>query len=454
MTAQPSGAVPTAGHETARVVMIVIDTLRADAVSWYNPEAPDTPNIDSLAEDSTVFRRAFSASSWTVPSVTSLMTGLPAMSHLVGTGGGPLPAEMTTLAEYLREAGYFTGAIVDNPLLDPEVGFFRGFEEYAQMTAYWPEVESIGRRLLRRYLPGGFRKTGTAAVTAEVRHWLRRNHDRDFFLWVHYYDPHVPYEPPAGFRPQGDPPEKIGAGFHLQNEVRQGMKLTAAERDWVRKLYLAEAQYVDEQVGAVLTELRNLNLYDSSLIALTSDHGEEFWEHGGYEHGHVAYDEVVRVPLMIKLPGNSETVTVDGSVSNRRLMPTILEQTGVSIQDTCASHRSLSEMWSGDVDGFGPIALLSNLHYEEREAVRFGDAKMIRNLVTGTEELYDLAADPGETRSLIGLDEGLAVQGRLVLDELEDLHRGIYDCYGATRREAPAADPAVLERLKSLGYIQ
>jgi len=455
MIVQPSGAEVTSGHEVPSIVMITIDTLRADAVSWYNPNTPATPGIDSLAGDATVFLGAYSASSWTVPSVISLMTGVPAMVHLVGSGGGPLPAEIPTLAERLRNAAYYTAAIVDNPLLDPELGFFRGFEEYAPMTEYWPEVESFGRRLLRRWLPGGFREPGTPAVTAEVRSWLEQNRDRDFFLWIHFYDPHVPYAPPARLMPPGTVPEKIGVQFNQQNEVRQGMKLTSRERDWVRELYLSETRYVDEQVGAVLATLKALNLYDEALIALTSDHGEEFWEHGGYEHGHTAYEEVVRVPLIVKLPGSTSITTVDSPVSNHHLMPTILEQAGVRAGDQCSSPASLSQLWGNEpVADFGPISLMSNLFHEERLAVRFDGMKFIRSLVSGRDELYDLVADPGETRSLIGFDEERAERGRQALSEMEAVQHAIRECYGAEEGEAPAPDPAVLERLKSLGYIQ
>jgi len=442
-------------HPTSRIVLITVDTLRADAVSWYNSDTPATPNLDALAVESVVFRNARSTSSWTVPSVASLLTGLPAMSHLVGVGGGPLPEEIPTIAEYLRDAGYFTAAIIDNPLLEPNLNLLRGFQEYAQMTEFWPPVEAVGRRLLRRLLPVGFGRSGSEAVTGTVDEWLRRNRERDFFLWIHFYDPHVPYAPPVRLLPVGTPPEKIGVSFALQNEVRQGNKLTPEERDWVRQLYLAETRYVDEQIGAIMGTLRELGLYDGSLIALTSDHGEEFWEHDRYEHGHSLYEEVIRVPLMIKLPGSSATGGVPDAVSNRLLMPTILEQAGISGADDCSSPGSLSPLWSGGGGlDFGPIALLSNLFYEEKQAVQFGDLKFIRSDVTGREELFDLAADPGETRSLIWTSEELATQGRELLDEIEERHRAVYECYGAVTGEAPAPSPAILERLKSLGYIQ
>lgn len=442
-------------HERSHFILITVDTLRADVLSVYDGEAPETPSFEALAEESVVFDRARSDSSWTLPSLASLLTGLPSLSLRVGRGSDVLPLEVPTLAERFRDAGYYTAAVAQNPLLDPRLNYFQGFEEYALIEELNPEQESLGREILQALLPAQYRASSTEGVTAVAEQWLQRNHGRDFFLWIHYYDPHVPYAPPPAYMPHGEAPPRIGSNFNLQDRVRRGLRLTGEERDWAKKLYLAEVEYIDSHIGRLVSLLRELGVYDDALIALTSDHGEEFWEHGRFEHGHSLYDEVLRVPLFIKLPGSTATGRVETPVSNRFVAPTFLEAAGLEINDRCSNPPSLSGLWRGaSGEEFGPYTATSTMYYDELHAILAGNLKLIRSATGGRDELYDLAADPGETRSLAGVNTGAGELLGQALDDLEASYERLLDCYGATASEAPRRSPAAIEKLRSLGYIQ
>lgn len=450
---QTSTAFTGSAHETSHFILITVDTLRLDALSSHNPEAPSTPNFDTLAEESIVFSNARSDASWTTPSVVSLLTGLPSLSHRVSMGRAALPLEIPTLAEYFRDSGYHTGAIVQNPLLNEQPTLFQGFAEYALVEQMWSTKESLGREVLRTLAPTGIPASSTEGVTATAEQWLRENRDRDFLLWIHYYDPHVPYAPPARYLPEGNAPARIGSRFAMQNRLRQGLRLSPEERDWVQKLYLAETRYVDDHIGRLVGLLRDLRIYDDAMIALTSDHGEEFWDHGAYEHGHSVYDELLRVPLFIKLPGSAVTGRVAEPVSNRFLMPTFLELAGIKANDRCSSPPSLSSLWQGGSGReFGPYTATSVLYYDELYALLVDDLKLIRSPVSLRAELYDLASDPGETRSVAGESDASERLGFL-LDDLEEGYQAVFECYGAKEEEAPRMSPAAIERLRSLGYI-
>jgi arylsulfatase A-like enzyme len=413
--------------------------------------------MDQFAADSVVFKNASSAAPWTLPSVVSLMTGIPPFAHRVSRPKDGLPDEFPTLAEYMRDAGYVTAAVTENYNLQPKCNIHKGFQEFAHFPKLWPwQGDAAGRYFLRLVFPAKYHRGGTEVVTQSAQKWLNKNRDTDYFFWVHYLDPHVPYRPPPRLLPGTRPPERLGTSFDLQEAVRGGMFLTAEQRTWIKQLYLAEVQFVDENIGLLLNTLKQLGLYDDSLIVLTSDHGEEFWEHGRYEHGHSAYQEVISVPLIIKLPNSTATGTVATRVSNQFVMPTILELCGIDDHSRCYSAPSLAPRWSGKGSSETHNILLSSgaLFYEDLEAVLFDNHKFIRFVSSEREELYNLTSDPHETRSIHASAAEMADQGRHTLEEQRRLFSKVRDCYSPIEREARAPGAELIRRLRSLGYLK
>ncbi len=327
------------------VVLIAIDTLRADHLSCYGYWRRTSPNLDKLARDSMLFRNCFTVTSHTMPSYTSMLTGLSPVTHgIVGTLWC-LPNEPThvlddttpTLAESLQARGYLTCA-VDN-LLDMAChpGWFaRGFEHYinfVKLTGGREEGELGGKSLLQREI--------VCAVLAEDLNaraipWIKAHRKERSFLFLHYWDTHQPYNAPEPFtsRWMGRP------------VPRRARTRTAAGEDYIRgwgrvsdigeaerrkiDLYDAEVSYVDHEIGRVIRELKRLGLYDDSLIIVTSDHGETMAEHHEYFHHREVYDPIIHVPLIVKLPASlSGTFPVsresDALVQNLDLYPTILD---------------------------------------------------------------------------------------------------------------------------------
>lgn len=446
------------GHRVKHVILISADSLRADALSCYNARGAATPHIDRLASESALFRHAYSSASWTLPATTSLLTGLPSFGHQVFWMETRLPDEIPTIADLMASAGYATAAVTENPVLDPRLNLYKGFHEYAHLPKTWPwEGDAVGRQLLVRAAPSRYYRGGTEAVTRAATGWVERNRDRDFFLWVHYFDPHVPYSPPERFLPHGPAPPSIGKSFDQHVEVLAGRRfLNAEERAWVRELYLGEVRYLDEQVGILVDRLRQLGLYDEALIVLTSDHGEEFWDHGAYQHGHSMYEEVIAVPLLVKFPGARLRGSYSQRVSTQFVMPTILDTCGVAARQSCYAAPSLARVVAGQVrpQERGPLVQAGSCYFEELEAVIFdGSYKLIRRRGSGRDELFDLRADPSETRSLLGAAPGKAEAGRRTLEEVQERLRLVRACYQASDKPAPAGGAERLRQLKSLGYL-
>lgn len=453
-----------AGREAAgnpgvkHVILISADSLRADALSAYSPGGNPTPNLDRLAADAALFRHAYSAASWTLPSTASLLTGLPSFAHEVFWITSRLADEIPTIADLMSEAGYKTAAVTDNPVLDPRLNLYKGFQEYVHYPRPWPwEADAAGRRLLARLAPSRYHRGGTEQVTRAARHWLEQHRDGPFFLWIHYFDPHVPYSPPERFLPAGKVPPGIGTSFDQHVQVVAGTRLlTAEEREWVRQLYLAEVRYLDEQVGLLMDDLKRLGLYEEALIVFTSDHGEEFWEHGAYQHGHSMYDEVVGVPLLVKFPHGSHRGAYSLRVSNQFVMPTIAEVCGLRPQRACYSAPSLAALAAGrrPAPEQSMLVQAGTCYQEELEAVIFhGDYKLIRRLGTHREELFNLRSDPRESRCLLASAPAQAAAGRRALEEAREHLRQVRACYQPAERRAPEAGRERLRQLKSLGYL-
>ena len=456
------------------VVLLTVDTLRADALGALGPDAalddltPEgltlegqlaadrlTPELDALAADSVFFTHARSSSPWTKPAAASILTGLAPEVHRADELRSVLPAEAMTLAEHLKDAGFTTAGIGRNTFLRHSFNFNQGFDEYN----FFPRGNSgiLGDRLLRSTLPRFFAtEPNSVELTDFAIHWLRRHEKQRFFLWLHYFDPHGPFEPPTEYLPKRPMPPRIGNSFDNAVAVRSGELVpNLEEREWIRQLYLAEARHVSREVGRVIDTLKDMQRYDSCLVVFTSDHGEEFWEHDGFEHGHTLYDELLRVPLGFKMPRQLATPQrIEQPVSTASVTPTVLDILGRKVSPRNFSVPSLVPFWQSESPPLPHPIFASGVHYfEDREAVLFADHKYIRVPLTGQQQLFDLRLDPAETHNLMPGESDLALTAQGLLAEHAEHSRRLRKRLGIGQ-ELADLDSDTLQDLRSLGYLQ
>ena len=231
--------------------------------------------------------------------------------------------------------------------------------------------------------------------------------------------------------------------------------LTVLEKERLRKLYEGEVRYVDAEVGELLNYLKSQGLYENSLIVLTSDHGEEFWEHGGYHHGRTLYNESLRVPLIIKLPNSEVKGRVSEAVSNECILPTVLELCRIGYDSAGMSGDSLSHLWSGESMDERQKALFSKATHGDRncEMVLFENRKYIRWPSSGKEEFYDLEKDPHELENLFEQKKQEVVQAKKLLREWAEDAERIRKYYGLQAAEKVELDAQTLKQLRTLGYV-
>jgi arylsulfatase A-like enzyme len=396
------------------VVFITIDTLRADALSCYGYGRPTSPALDRIASQGTRFEDLVAAASWTKPSTGTLLTGLYPSRHGALYHGSQLhtPEGTLTLAEAFRAAGFATAGFVSNPNIKAVFDFDRGFDLWfdapAQDTLTLSSLRDslFGAVLseLTRYQFNWKYANDCAAMNAHILPWLDAHHDRPFFLYLHYIDPHEPYSPPEPYASDF----AQAHGFPLFNERKRLVG---------RDLYDAEIRFMDDGIAALEERLRRLGLADDTLVLVTSDHGEEFFEHGVLGHGFSLYQEVVRVPLILRGPGVAAGRTVKEPVATRDIPATLLELagTGITRLGDGASFAQLARPERG--------TLAPEIHFLESEfgeneddtrsfvfsGLRDGTYKLVLTErdandppgPQGRQALYDLAADPREQHDLM-----------------------------------------------------
>jgi len=449
---RPRNAPPqeTPGARPIRqVILVTVDTLRRDAVTCYDPEGVGTPGMDALAADSLLFTNALTASPWTIPSFVSLMTAVAADVHGVGHDFAAIPGRYRTLAEYLSEAGYLTAAVGDHPQL---LRMNRGFHEFDFTPTRLPvNSRTTGGKVLWRLLR---REYATSDITDRACQWLEQHRDDDFFLWVHYLDPHTPYTPPPRYIPDDPLVARYGARFEGKvSDVRSGrMGRTPEERQWIRLLYESEVRYVDDNIGRLTASAKTLGLYKDALVVLTNDHGEEFWDHGNFEHGHTLYNELVSAVLMVKLPGNAPAQPIGRTVSHSAVLPTVLDLCGVPFDRASMTAQPLTPLWSGPATAETEPVFISGVeYYAPREAVVLDGHKYIRLLDGGVTEAYDLADDPGEQRNIAAEQQHQAARAVQLLGGRQELRQRLGP--GDVEDGGPL-DADIVDALDSLGYIQ
>jgi arylsulfatase A-like enzyme len=446
---------------SANVILISLDTLRADHLGVYGYQRNTSPNIDAFANESVVFEKAIAPSSWTLPSHASVFTGLAPSEHgAVVLGDTVVGGHHTTLAELAKDHGYVTGAVTGGGTLAPLTGLAQGFDTYDVIT-----------------------ERAEIAFDAAAK-WIEGVDEAPFFLFVHTFEIHDPYNPPEEFAERfidsdaGDLPRSmrptLRPNFPVANRVvRQGGSIMpnspAVNDSRLRKhmvdLYDGGIAYTDHVLGEFFRALRDRNLWESTVIVLFSDHGEEFWEHGGVGHGMTLYEEQLHVPLIIKLAGeNVPTGRRPAPVPLKDVFGTVVEYLHWN-PELAAKNGSLLERITGQLSPPAAVeAIFSELAYYGTNpatpltqiAIRENAEKLIHHGdPEQTRELYDLASDPNEQRDMAEARSERAEALTIAIEhyKTKTAQSGVLE-NGQSPPQPPTLDPETLEQLRGLGYIR
>jgi len=454
----PSGPPPAAG-----ILLLVVDTLRADQLGCYGFPQPTSPHLDAVAARGVRFDRYTTVTSSTLASFTSLLTSRHPHTHGVFRNGVVWPRDLEGLPSVLRSAGYETAAFIASYCLSSDFGMARGFDHFDEdLTVRMKQLPS--NRLIRK---------GSEVAQAFIS-WLagRRRPQAPFFAMLHFFEPHWPYQPSEFYR------ELFGPGYDGWvtgampdfRKVRRYLTRHGGEPDadvrHLHALHLGEIRSTDDQIGKVLEALEQRDLRDRVLLIVTADHGETFYEHQDFfNHGESVYDTNIHIPLIIDGPGIASPQVVETPFSNLDLAPTLLEYVGLEIPPTFEGRSFLPLLKGG---GSAPGVLRERSLFAEatkphtvEQGERWPNRLKSRCILRGRWklihspwredlwELYDLKADPQEQHNLLdGSAENLSPSHRQMARELilwsERVPGSVPD--------DPEADAEVRERLEALGY--
>jgi len=443
MACSPSSPPP---HPTpGGIVLITIDTLRADAIGSYGGPA-ETPAMDAMAEMGVLVERAYTPTPTTGPAHASLFTGLHPWRHRVLFNALPLDETLPTLAETLRDSDFQTAAFVSSYMLHPRFRFDRGFESY-RFEASVP-FNFHGQYIEEFYAKGD-------ETTRAARQWLLENASPEtapFFLWIHYFDPHPPWEPP--------PPHRVATGALVDMKhktIPRGVRDPRQLANMIRA-YRGEVQFVDAQVGQILEALRELGIEERTTVILTADHGEGLGDHGHLKHNVNLYGELIHVPLILKGPGLPRGLRLQGQAQLEDLFPTILSLEA-QLEDLFPTILSLAGVENAEeVDGVDLAPWLRGEQEQSPREVVMGR----RRLYPGTPDLY--FQQMGQ-KKWIGVPNGGGAEFDLGRDAFEQSPRNVDgvpsrlaeaiagtldDSAGGQAREM---DQRMREALEALGYI-
>jgi arylsulfatase A-like enzyme len=362
-------------------IVLLIDTLRADHLPAYEKKSRvKTPVLDAFAAEAAVMESAQSPENWTKPSVASVLTGLWPMSHGTKQSEAKLSDKALMVSEVFKQAGYATASFIANGYVSDKFGFNQGWDYY---TNYIRENKS----------------TTAEKVFKEAADWVEKNKNKKFFLYVHTIDPHVPYDPPQEFLKmyQSEPysgqvkPRMTPDLLEKAKRVPPKVKFDDTDRAYLEALYDGEISYHDKYLGVFIERLKKLGVYDDVVFVVTADHGEEFYDHNSYGHGHSVYQELLHVPFLVRWPGTVAPQRVANTVSTVDISPTVLSATGVAVPDVMEGTDRVPQLL-GALPSAPPVAFSDFL--DDRRVIRAGRWKLILSGLRAT--FFDLKSDPGE----------------------------------------------------------
>ena len=443
---------PGVGSIFPDIVLVSIDSLRADHLGCYGYWRPTSPTIDRLASRGARFANAVTTTSWTLPAHAALFTGLNDAAHGVMTDGIRLADDHVTLAEELRGAGYQTAGFFGGPYLHPTFGLDQGFDTYQScMTRIADDV--TGRDVRAEALGG--EETSHGDITGprlleEVEGWLDQVSEDPFFLFLHMWDVHYDYIPPQRLVEAFDPDYQGSiTGRGMMHNQAISAEMDQRDLEHLLALYDGEIRFTDEILGQVLERLDARGRLEGTLIVVTADHGEEFFEHGGKGHRRTLFDEVLRVPLVVYWPGHvAPGQVIEDQVRIIDVSPTLLSLAGVASTGQLQG-RDLTALLTGQTLEPAPAlgelrrrrGILWTLRTNAEKALLAPDGRFVR---------FDLSRDPSEKRALAGRDPA----GRASRRRLEAAIASAEEA-SASSGGVPIALPGeIRKQLEELGYLE
>ena len=435
----PSG-IEAGERETEQpdIVLVVIDTLRADHLGCYGHDRPTSPNIDAMAASGLLFERAYAHSGWTLASFTSLFTGLLPHQHRVGRAPGDasqfgrLAPEVVTLAEAVGAAGYATAAVMNNTFLAPEFGLNQGFGEHY----LWHGATNDAHR------------SADETVTIALD-WLEQQQD-PALLVIHMMEPHLDYAPPADIRgtfTPTDPPFDVPlSDVVLSQGLKSGQIMLPRDIPLITGIYDEEILTADRAVGTLRTGIASRGR--PTITIITADHGEEFWDHGGFEHGHTLYGELTHAPLIMTGPGIA-TGTVRTVVGHRDLFRALITVSGAQLPANVGGEDLLAIAQQGAWTGERTV-VSENVLYGPGLVSSVDDGhRLVLNQISGSGEVWAVAEDGSERTRLQGAPQSETAQR--MLPTLEALRGGSLKPVEINDTRIP--DPTTFDQLAALGYL-
>jgi arylsulfatase A-like enzyme len=447
------------------ILIYLIDTLRADHLSLYGYSRPTSPRIDAFGHDAVVFTQARAQTSWTRTAVVSLFTGLLPQVHGVNRRDDALASSLETMAERLGGEGYSTLGFITNGNVSNSFGLQQGFDHYHYLNESnhrW-SVHQLSDRLNGRVFKWledrRANKTG-AETEAETGTALGKD---PFFLYLHSTDPHSPYTPPEPFYSQfaSHVDRAVGQIDNVQAISTSSEKAPSGTANDFIDLYDAEIAFNDHHFGLLLDRLKADGFYDSMLIVVLSDHGEEFFEHGAWQHGKTLYDEQLHIPLIVKFPnGEGAGLRIDAPARQIDVLPTLLDYLGMEIPSSLDGRSLLPLLEPEETSGETPVETPVSLAYlllgeQHLESSTGRGYKLIRDLARDRggqqEELYRLTEDPGEKNDLSGTD---LVASGFLRQTLEELRRDLRLRSRGVAPEKAVMSEELRRQLEALGYVK
>jgi len=477
----------TKGKALNNIVLLTIDCWRGDHLGATGASPSPTPHMDKLAAEGAVFEQAITCGGWTRPAMMALFSSVYASRH---HGGAlkQLAPELPVISELLKAQGYETAGFNANLVCGRKGGFDRGFDTFQDLTSDDKRVTMLRKaRKIRGYnrvfiplmcqprthqLLGWFgvrlklpEYTASAGLlTSSVLDWLRQPHSRPIFLWVHFIDIHWPYR----LSRRRHEPREIAQAWQDRRTYRKVVSSRgrfdpgAETRDRWQVMYREELMTVDEQIGLLFDHLRHAGLWERTAIIVSSDHGEEFFEHGTWAHSwNQLFDEGVHVPLIIRVPGMPAGLSIKQQISSLDVAPTILDIAGTDLPDSMMG-ASLLPLARGDASSeicHRPEAIVEMLGHRNSSPYRMAVRTEKQRYIHDTDhphdnELYDRGADPDETHNIYHRDRKTARW----FDERRFEHMApiVPDLLETADDASPFADtdPEVVERLRALGYVE
>ncbi len=433
----------SAEEEKPNILLISLDTVRADHLGCYGYDRHTTPALDALSKQGVLFKKHIASSSWTLPSHATLFTGLYPPTHRAETLDHMMAPKLPTMAQLIDSLGYKTAAFVSSGYLGPAFGLHRGFNRFYSL-----------KDVLNK---------GTETITDKGLEWLKevgvkeKETSKPFFLFLHYLDAHTPYDPPEPFRDfyydenwktEGNAGDESVAYAELKEKTPQ-FKIKRANR--MKAFYDGEIARIDRGVEQIIDFLKERDVFQNTLMIITSDHGEEFIDHGSFDHGQTLYSEQIDVPLLVIWPDEIEGGRIDGSLTRSvDILPTVLDL--IDAPPYPVVHgRSLKKNMHGRNKEQARMAV-ADLKRKKFDMTSLSDGRYKYIVQSGEESdelLFDIQSDPAERNNVVEEKGDIVEEFRRAYDQWTDEMKQ----WGhATRKSRLTLEE--IEQLQALGYMQ